>query len=53
MELGFLFFKILFIHQRHREGGRAIGSGGEAGSPQDSIPGSWDHDLSQRQTLNH
>jgi len=26
---------------------------GEAGSLRDLIPGPWDHDLSQRQALNH
>ena len=47
----------LFIHERHTERGRDIGSGRSRlpeGSPRwDSIPGPWDHNLSQRQTLNH
>ena len=55
----FIFFlKILFIfHERHTERGRDTGRGRSRlpeGSPiWDSIPGHQDHDLSQRQTLNH
>ena len=51
--------KILFIYlfMRHRETGRDLGRGRNrlpAGTPiQDSIPGPWDHDLAQRQALNH
>ena len=53
----FYFLKILFIHKRHRERGRdtdrersmlPVGS-----LIWDLIPGPWDHDLSQRQMLNH
>ena len=52
------FFKILFIYyDRHRERGRDIAKGRSRipmGSlMQDSIPGPQDHDLSQRQMLNH
>ena len=51
------FFKVLFIHERHTERGRDISRGRSrfpVGSPMwDSIPGSWDHDLSQRQMFNH
>ena len=52
-----LFYKILSIYsweaqrerQRHRGRSRL-----PVGSPMwDLIPGPWDHDLSQRQTLNH
>ena len=43
--------------QRERERGRDTGrrkSRLPAGSPMwDSIPGPWDHNLSQRQMLNH
>ena len=55
----FFFFKILilFIHERHAERSRDIGRGRSklpVGSlMQDSIPGPWDRNLSQRQTLNH
>ena len=49
--------KILFIHERHTERGRDIGRERNrisVGSLMwDLIPGSRDHDLSQRQTLNH
>ena len=51
----FLIF-YLFIHERYRERGRDTGRGRirlPEGSPMwDSIPGLWDHDLSQGQTLN-
>ena len=51
------FLKILFIYERHRESGRHIDRGRSKlpeGSPMwDLIPGPSDHDLSQRQTLNH
>ena len=47
----------LFIHERHTERGRDTGRGRSrlpVGSPMwDSIPGPQDHDLSQRQMLNH
>ena len=52
------FFKrfYLFIHERHRERGRDIGRGRSrlsSGSLMwDSIPGPWDHDLSQGQMRN-
>ena len=52
------FFKdfFLFVRERHKEGGRDIGRGGSrlpAGSlMQDSIPGSWEHALGQRQAPN-
>ena len=54
----FLFLRFYsFIHQRCRERGRDIGRGRSrlpAETPkQNSIPGPWDHALSQRQTLNH
>jgi len=44
-----------FVRERdreHKHGERQ--AEGEAGSPvsKDSIPGPWDHDLSQRQMLN-
>ena len=54
----FYFLKILFIYswETERETGRDTGRGRSrlpAGSPmQDSIPGSQDHNLSWRQTLN-
>ena len=60
--LSFFFFLeglYLFIHERHtqRERGRVTGresSRLHAGSPMwDSVLGSGDHTLSQRQTLNH
>ena len=51
----FIFFKILFTHQRHR--GRNMGrtrSRLPAGNPiWDSIPRPRDHDLSRRLALNH
>ena len=51
---GILFFKILFIHKRHRERERQRYRQREKQAPcRDSIPGSRDHALSQRQTLNH
>ena len=53
------FYFYLFDTECERErvwaGGRADGDTGSplAGSPmQDLIPGHWDHDLNQRQTLN-
>ena len=50
-------YMYLFIHERHRERGRDTGRGRSrlpAGSPMwDSIPGPQDHDLYQRQMLNH
>ena len=54
----FLFFKkYFFIYSWKTQKGRDIGRGRSrfpVGSPmQDSIPGPQDHDLSQRQTLNH
>ena len=55
----FLLKKIfyLFFHKGHRERGRDTGRGKSrlhAGGPMwDSIPGPQDHDLSQRQMLNH
>ena len=52
--LKYFFLKI--IHEKHTERGRDRGKGRSrlpAGSPMwDSIPRSWDHDLSQRQMLN-
>ena len=53
----FFFLKILFIHKGHRERGRDI-SRGRSRLPvgslrRDLIPGSRDHNLSLRQTLNH
>ena len=52
-----IFFKrfYLFIHERHRERGRGRDTNRlPAGSPMwDSIPGLQDHDMSQRQMLNH
>ena len=52
-----LFFKVLFIHERHTETGRDIGRGRsklpEESQLGDSIPGPWDHNLSQRHMLNH
>ena len=64
MTLGFLilydyFLKIyLFIHERHiREREAETEAEGEAGSSQEPNvglnPGSWDHNLSQRQASNH
>ena len=53
----FLFFLIFHLFMRDTERGRDIGRGRSrlhAGNlMQDSIPGPQDHDLSQRQTLNH
>ena len=50
----YFFLKILFIHERRTERGRDIDRGRSrllTGSPMwDSIPGVWDHALSQRQT---
>ena len=48
----FIFFKILFIHERCRERVRDIGRLPVGSLIQDSIPGPQDHDLSQRQILN-
>ena len=60
MQLRYMFQflkKILFIHERHRVRGRDIGRGRSklpAGNlRQNSIPGPWDHDLGQRQMVNH
>ena len=57
IEFIYLFLKILFIHERHRERGRDTGRGRSRlllGSlMRDSIPGPQNHDLSQRQILNH
>ena len=56
----FFFLKkrfYLFMRDRERERGRGFGRGRSrfpAGSlMRDLIPGPWDHDLSQTQTLNH
>ena len=47
----------LFIYERHKEKGRDIGRGRsrllKGSAMQDSIPGLWDHALSQRQMFNH
>ena len=55
--LGCLFCFVLFIHERHRERGRDTGSRRSrlpTGTPkQDLSPGPRDHDVSQRQMLNH
>ena len=56
----FFFFFLgfyLYIHERHREGGRDTGRG-KSRLPavrlmQDSISGPWDHALTQKQMLNH
>ena len=67
LPISFLFFKIVYLFERQSRAsentveGRGRGKGRSristeqgAGSPvQDSIPGPWDHDLTQRQTLNH
>ena len=49
--------QVFYLFMRDTERGRDIGRGRSrlpVGSPmQDSIPGPWDHDLSQRQILNH
>ena len=46
-----------FFHDRRREKGRNTGNGRSRFSKRsqmwDSIPGPWDHNLSQRQMLNH
>ena len=51
----FFFFKILFIHERHRERGRDTGRVRSRLPTEslmwDSNSGPPDHDLSQRQTL--
>ena len=52
-----LFFKILFIHERHRKRGRDTGRGRRSRFHArsllwDSIPGTQDQALSQRQILN-
>ena len=60
-QLFFFFFLFkdfyIFIHERHRERGRDIGRGrGRLPVRRlmwDSIPVPQDHDLSQRQTINH
>ena len=56
---GFFFYDFIYLFMRdtERKRGRDIGRG-RSRLPtgtlmQDSIPGSWDHDLSQRQMLNH
>ena len=54
----FVFLRFyLFTHERHRDRGRNIGRGRSrllVGSPMwDSTPGPWDHNLSQRQMLDH
>ena len=52
----FFLLNILFIHERHREtesGQREKQAPCKEPPLRDSIPGSQDHDLSQRQTLNH
>ena len=54
---GIFFFFLIFIHERHTERSRDIGRG-RSRLPVgrlmwDSLPGSWDHDQSQRQSLNH
>ena len=55
--LSFFFKEFIYLLTRDTERGRDIGRGRSrcpVGSPmQDSIPGPQDHDLSQRQTLNH
>ena len=43
----------LFIHERHRERGRDRSRLPARSQMQDLIPGPPDHDLSQRQSLNH
>ena len=52
IRLGF-FFKILFIHERHRDTGRGRSWLHAGNLMWNSIPGPWDHDLSRRQMLNH
>ena len=50
------YFIYFFIHERYTERGRDMGRGRSrlpTGSPiWDSVPGPWDHALSQRQRLN-
>ena len=59
LQVFFFFFikDFIYLLMRDRERGRDIGSGRRrlpTGSLMwDSIPGLWDHDLSQRQMLNH
>ena len=49
----FLFLRFhVFIHERHTEVGRGRNRL-PTRSLQDTIPGPWDHDLSQKQMLNH
>ena len=54
---GVCLFKISFIHERHKERGRDIGRGRSRFLVRSlmwvSVPGPQDHDLSQRQILNH
>ena len=56
--IGFIFLKdYLFIYSRDTQREAETSAEGEADSGrslmQDSIPGPWDQDLSQRQALNH
>ena len=45
--------KYLFIHERHRETGRGKSRLPAGSLLWDSIPGPWDHALSQKQMLSH
>ena len=55
----FFFKDFIYLFMRDTERTRDIGRGrsrlpaGTGNLMQDLIPGPWDHDLSQRQTLNH
>ena len=53
--ISFFFLRFyLFTHERHIQREAKTYAEGAAGFLQgDSVPGSQDHDLSQRQTLNH
>ena len=42
-----------YLYERHREIGKGRSRLPVRSLMQDSIPGPWDHDLSQRHTLNH